>query len=939
MKNIRAYWLTCVSILAAAAVSATTIVLPTDEQLVSKSPLIIAGMVASSQAIDRGNGIWTETHVIVEQTLKGSASGEIIIREVGGQIDNRITKVFAAPSYAAGERVLAFLTPTPRGDYQTMDLFVGKFAERRTMAGQRLWTRDDAGADAALLDAQFKPIQSNNVQRNADVFESFIRERARGHQPMAMNYGVENPVLEGQLAAPRTGSHGIQQNFTLIEEPNVYRWFTFQNGGAAKWYSYGTQSGYTGGGANEISAAMAAWNGYSAARINYTYAGAGSGTPGGFSATNGINEIGFNDPLNEIAGSFNPSTGGVVGQGGFNGVSSSQSWTSTFAADASHPQSTFQAWNIVEGHLAIQDGVTPTAGISSARLAEIVAHEFGHTLGLGHSADSTALMYFQVTGLGASLRADDQTAARWLYPSSTSTTPPPTTTLPAAPSGLTATSSSTLVTLQWTDNSTNEAGFWIYAAIAGGSFSRVGSTPLGANTTGANISGLSAGVNYQFYVTAVNASGESAASNTVGAALTGTQAGSLTAAFLVTPSSGVAGSTAFAFVDQSTGGVTSRAWTFGDGNSSTATNPTHVYSAAGNYNVTLTVSNGSTSMSAVHGVSVANPSPAANPVSASFDATLASPHPGDAVSFSDRSAGSPTSWLWSFGDGASSTLQNPTHAFATIGSYTVTLTASNTTSSSLATRMIVVTQRTLLALNNNRFNVTLNAQDQRSGRTAAGVALLQTPVFGYFSLPDLTGNPNNPEVFVKILGPVSGGGYWVFFGGLTDVEYTISVVDSFTGKLTTYHKDPGSAKGGYDTGSGQLPAGSDCPPAQVTQSQVGTRSCSGASSELCLLSGRFQLTLKARDQRTAKTASGVSLPKTDAFGFYNLVGLTGDPDNLEVFVKMVDARTFDGHFWLFYGGLTDFEYTLNVVDTLTGKMRSYIKPAGSACGGFDLNGF
>ena len=938
MKNLRAYWLTCVSILIAAAASATTIVLPTDEQLVSKSPVIVEAMVVSSEPVDRANGIWTETHLIVEQTLKGSAPDQITVREVGGQIDNRITKIFGSPVYAAGERVLAFLTPTVRGDYQTIDLFVGKFAERRTMAGQRLWTRDDAGADVALLDPQFQPIHSNNVQRDAGAFESFIHDRVAGHKPMAMNYGVENPVLEGQLAAPRSGAHPIQSNFTLITEGTVYRWFAFQNGSSANWYSYGTQTGYSGGGVNEISSAMNAWNSYTAAKISYAYSGVGSGSPGGLGTRNGVNEILFSDPLGEIAGTFNPSTGGVVGQGGFNGVTGPLSWTSPFAADAAHPQTTFQAFNITEGNLTIQDGVSPTAGISSATLAEIVAHEFGHTLGFGHSADTTALMYFQVTGLGASLRGDDQVAARWLYPNGTAV-PPTTTPAPAAPSGLTATPSSTAVTLQWTNNSSTATGFWIYAAIAGGSFSRVGSAPLAANTTGANVSGLSSGVNYQFYVTAVNAGGESAASNTVTTALTGTQSGPLNAAFIVSPSSGVAGSTVFAFIDQSTGSVTSRVWTFGDGTSSTATNPTHVYSAAGTFNIVLTVSDGSASKSVTHGVSVASSSPAGPVVSAAFDASSASPHPGDVVSFSDRSSGSPTSWLWSFGDGSSSTLKNPTHTFAAVGAYPVTLTATSATSSSVATRIITVTQRNQLALNGNRFNVTLLARDQRTGRTANGVGIVQTPVFGYFSLPELTGNPDNPEVFVKILGPVNGGGYWVFFGGLTDVEYTVTVFDTVTGRVSTYHKDPGSAKGGYDTGSGQLPTGSDCPAAQVTQTQVGSRTCAGNSSELCMLSGRFQLTLNARDPRTSKTAAGVSLSKGNEFGFYNLVGLTGDPDNLEVFVKMIDARLVDGHFWLFYGGLTDFEFTLSVVDTATGKMRSYLKPAGSACGGFDLNGF
>ena len=61
------------------------------------------------------------------------------------------------------------------------------------------------------------------------------------------------------------------------------------------------------------------------------------------------------------------------------------------------------------------------------------------------------------------------------------------------------------------------------------------------------------------------------------------------------------------------------------------------------------------------------------------------------VQFTDASTGAPTSWFWTFGDGASSTAQNPTHLYGAAGIYTVTLTASNSIGSNVATRTVTVT--------------------------------------------------------------------------------------------------------------------------------------------------------------------------------------------------------------------------------------------------------
>ena len=58
----------------------------------------------------------------------------------------------------------------------------------------------------------------------------------------------------------------------------------------------------------------------------------------------------------------------------------------------------------------------------------------------------------------------------------------------------------------------------------------------------------------------------------------------------------------------------------------------------------------------------------------------------DVVTFNDASAGNPTSWVWDFGDGTTSTIQNPSHTYSSSGTYDVSLTISNSIGSNTETK-------------------------------------------------------------------------------------------------------------------------------------------------------------------------------------------------------------------------------------------------------------
>lgn len=114
------------------------------------------------------------------------------------------------------------------------------------------------------------------------------------------------------------------------------------------------------------------------------------------------------------------------------------------------------------------------------------------------------------------------------------------------------------------------------------------------------------------------------------------------------------------------GSITARNWAFGDGNSSSAQNATHTYFTHGTYNVTQIVVTDRGCRDTTTNPIVIHPKPAAN-----FGVTTACFR--DSSRFTDSSTvalGTLTNWVWTFGDGNGSTLQNPRNLYSSNGNYT-----------------------------------------------------------------------------------------------------------------------------------------------------------------------------------------------------------------------------------------------------------------------------
>ncbi len=152
------------------------------------------------------------------------------------------------------------------------------------------------------------------------------------------------------------------------------------------------------------------------------------------------------------------------------------------------------------------------------------------------------------------------------------------------------------------------------------------------------------------------------------------------------PASGIAPLTV-QFTDRSSGVISTWNWTFGDGSTSTEQHPTHEYASAGDYTVSLRIANawGENTTVKIDYVHVG-----ALPV-ANFTANVTAGPAPLAVRFTDTSSNNPTFWSWSFGDGATSTEQNPVHTYTAAGTYTVNLTVSTGSGSDTLSRPGYVT--------------------------------------------------------------------------------------------------------------------------------------------------------------------------------------------------------------------------------------------------------
>jgi hypothetical protein len=426
------------------------------EQLSAFSTLVVRGVVVdvSAQWDPAVQAIYTYTTVEVHETWKGEAAPLIVMKTLGGRVGDIELRVHGTVTLHPGEDVALFLEVRPR----------------------------DGTLYPAGLGQGVRAVSS----LAPDAIEA-MRSAAAQSTPRTGSFA----------ATPRELRASAQYSFLPPSEGGPGRWHEADSS-VPVFVDYEPPPGGLGGGLGQISNAIATWNNSGMRLVLQPGAARGPRCLQTFEG-NGRISISFNDPCGEIS-----DAGSIVGLGG-------AYMTPVYRVIGA---TTFS--KIVQGMVVLNNSPGAYTFLSNPNcFQDAVAHNLGHAIGLGHSEQSSAVMWpdpkSSCSGGPTPLSGDDLAGAQAIYPGGA----PPSTTLPGAPSNLSSTVSGTTVTLTWT------------APASGGPPStyvvEAGSVPGAANlanaltnstATAVSFAGVPPGA-YYVRVRARNALGSGAASNEI----------------------------------------------------------------------------------------------------------------------------------------------------------------------------------------------------------------------------------------------------------------------------------------------------------------------------------------------------------------------------------------------------------------------------------------
>ncbi len=410
MRSARIIPVVLTLVLAAVRLDATSYIMVSDDDLADQAPVIVQATVLATEPAPITGPPSTDTFIQVERVLKGYVAGStVVVRLLGGiGLDGFGLRIWGAPSFRTGGRVLIFLQPREDGTYAVLHLMLGAFYEIEEGGGRWAVRNLTEAVDAYPGDRPWEVGGLDLGRRDFDRFVEWLVDRDRGFR-RTPDYFVEGGGL----------STSTLDRPLLLEDrctQRNFRWFEFDRGRRVAWRIHSAGFDGEGSGRRAFAAARNAWRHAAESGIRLTLAGE-TRSRAGLTAMDGVNGLLFNDPGDLAAGRFTCSSGGVLAVTGiwFENGRNQECQVVAVGQKGRFRGEVFL--KILSADIVTNDGSACYFASSPAGMAEVLAHELGHTLGLAHSGVKEALMRGPVhdDGRGAFLHTADLEAVDELY--------------------------------------------------------------------------------------------------------------------------------------------------------------------------------------------------------------------------------------------------------------------------------------------------------------------------------------------------------------------------------------------------------------------------------------------------------------------------------------------------------------------------------------------